>query len=57
MNSDMVHPRARGGDLLGYLFVDAFRRAYLGEKPRQLAFALSEIDKPRQLAFALSEIR
>ncbi|MCA9552483.1 MAG: hypothetical protein KC933_20790 [Myxococcales bacterium] len=30
MNSDMVHPRAKGGDLMGHLFARAFMSAYLG---------------------------
>ena len=29
MNEDLVHPRAKGGDLLGHLFVAAFLEAYL----------------------------
>ncbi len=29
MNPDMVHPRAKGGDLLGHLFSTAFMNAYL----------------------------
>ena len=29
MNEDLVHPRSRGGDLLGHLFAVAFMEAYL----------------------------
>ncbi|MEL6189067.1 MAG: hypothetical protein AAFU79_30975 [Myxococcota bacterium] len=29
MNPDLVHPRRRGGDLLGHLFAAALSRAYL----------------------------
>jgi lysophospholipase L1-like esterase len=30
MNEDMVHPRAKGGDLIGHLFATALINAYLG---------------------------
>lgn len=30
MNQDMVHPRSKGGDLMGHLFARAFMDAYLG---------------------------
>ena len=30
MNEDMVHPRAKGGDLVGHLFAGALINAYLG---------------------------
>jgi lysophospholipase L1-like esterase len=30
MNEDMVHPRAKGGDLVGHLFATALINAYLG---------------------------
>lgn len=30
MNEDMVHPRSKGGDLLGHLFSTALMNAYLG---------------------------
>lgn len=31
MNHDMVHPRSKGGDLMGHLFARAFMNAYLGK--------------------------
>lgn len=30
MNEDMVHPRSKGGDLIGHLFATALMNAYLG---------------------------
>jgi lysophospholipase L1-like esterase len=30
MNEDMVHPRSKGGDLVGHLFATALMKAYLG---------------------------
>lgn len=31
MNEDLIHPRAKGGDLLGHLFAQALINAYLGK--------------------------
>ncbi|CAN0493538.1 unnamed protein product, partial [Discosporangium mesarthrocarpum] len=30
MNQDLVHPRSKGGELMGHLFARAFMNAYLG---------------------------
>lgn len=49
MNQDLVHPRAKGGDLMGHLFARALMNAYLGlDGSNQSQASLQEPRRPVQ---------
>ncbi|HEX8441509.1 GDSL-type esterase/lipase family protein, partial [Archangium sp.] len=55
LNEDLIHPRARGSDLLGHLFDLAIQRAYAASHPPRVAtepHGLQDADKALAATFA-----